>query len=84
MEYVHDKIEKYQDDVLSALVKKNLSIISKSLCSKLDEALDELEKLIKSKFDTSLILFPDTVSVYLIVMIIEGVFDSYFKSINAY
>ena len=62
MELVYDKIVKYPDEILGALVKKNLLVISKSQCSKLDEAFDELEKLIKSKFDASSVLFPDTVS----------------------
>lgn len=62
MELVHDKIGKYPDGILSALVKNNLLVITKIQCSKIDEALDELEKLIKSKkFDTSSVLFPDAV-----------------------
>lgn len=61
MELVHDKIGKYPDEILSALVKKNLLVITKSQSPKIDEALDELEKLIKSKFDASSVLFPDTV-----------------------
>ena len=59
---VHDKIAKYSDGILSPLVKKNLMIIVKAESSKPNEALDELEKLINSKSETSLIIFPDTVS----------------------